>query len=755
MNKVIKTASVAFVVLFALSVLAPVTSAYYSYKTYTYDINGNMMESPDAFVPDEIITSDTMGISPALENPSDIFVDDKENVYIADSGNNRIVVLNKRYKLRYYIKEFINSQGITDTFNNPQGVFVTETNIYVCDTDNNRIVLFDRDANYVRTIEKPIADEFSVDDLYRPKAVAVDRSGRMYVVSSSTYQGIIAMDSDGTFQGFIGAQKSPLSAWQIFWRRFQTQEQIDQQQRTVSSEYENITIDDNGMIYVTNINLDEGAQQAATTGKSKSGEYAPVKKLNTQGDEILKRNGFFPPSGEVKINYSASSSTNIYGPSKIVDVALGPLGTWSIIDKTRSKIFTYDENGSLMFVFGDQGSQLGNMETVNGIVYKGNDLLVLDNTADNITVFKRTAYGNVLLSAIENQKNLNYEEAAEDWNKILMRNNNYDEAYVGIGKSFYRAGEYDKAMKQYKAAYETSNYSTAFKQRRKEVVAKIALLIPIVIIVVAVGLYFFFRFVSKRNKEVATRPGGRRSYGEEVIFAFHLMIHPFDGFWDLKHEKRGSVRGALTWLVIAIAAFTYNGIGTAYLFNPTGGYQSIPTQIISIVVPVGLWVISNWCLTTLFEGEGSLKDIFIATCYALVPIPLCIIPQTLLSHVLSLSEGKVLSLISGVMWVWVGMLVFFGSQVTHDYSFIKNILTSAGSIVGMMFIMFVVLLFTNLIQKVVGFFTSIYTELKYRGFPVKLMLIYLILAVVAVIILVIVINILKMNRKKFKGEETK
>lgn len=711
MKNIIKAAAVAFALLIAMT---PLASAYYSYQTYTYAINGDYMESPDAYVPDEIVTSDTMGITPALENPTDLFVDDALNVYIADAGNNRIVVLNKRYKLRYYIEKFVNSHGVQDTFNNPQGVFVTESNIYVCDTDNNRIVVFDRDAKFVRVVEKPIADEFSVDDLYRPKAVAVDKSGRMYVVSASTYQGIIAMDGDGVFQGFIGAQKSPLSAWQIFWRRFQTKEQLDQQRQNVASEYENITIDKNGMIYVTNINLDEGAQQAAISGKSKDGEYAPVKMLNTQGNEILKRNGFYPPSGEVKISNSATTNTNIYGPSKIVDVALGPQGTWSIIDKTRSKIFTYDENGSLLFIFGDQGSQLGNMETVNAVVYMGNDLLVLDNTADNITVFKRTEYGNILISALENQKNLNYDEAADNWRGILMRNNNFDEAYVGIGKAYYREGDYTSAMEMYEAAYETDNYSTAFKQYRKNWVAKYALIVPLVIIVIVVALYFFFRFVGKRNKEVATRPGGRRSYGEEVIFAFHLMMHPFDGFWDLKHEKRGSVRGAFTWLAIAIAAFTYNGIGTAYLFNPSRGYQSVFGQIISIVVPVGLWVVANWCLTTLFEGEGSLKDIFIATCYSLVPIPLCIIPATLLSHVLSLSEGKVLGLITGVMWVWVGMLVFFGSQVTHDYSFMKNIFTTLGTVIGMAFIMFVALLFTNLIQKIVGFVANIVTEISYR-----------------------------------------
>ncbi len=702
-------------VIFALSfIFASAAGAYYSYKTYTYDIDGFYMESPDAYVPSEIATSNSMGITPALEDPAELFVDDEYNVYIADSGNNRIVVLNKRLKLRYYIANFTNTQGVEDSFNNPQGVFVTENDIYVCDTDNNRIVVFDRDGKYKRIIEKPIADEIAADDLYRPKSVAVDKSGRLYVVSMSTYQGVIAMDGDGTFQGFIGAQKTTLSAWEIFWRKFQTQEQQDQQIQHVAVEYENITIDDYGMIYVTTVNIEDSSVIAAIQGKSKTGEYAPVKKLNTQGDEILKRNGFYPPSGEVRVQYSASSQSNIYGPSKLVDVALGPQGTWSIIDKTRSKIYTYDSDGVLLFIFGDQGTQLGNMETVKSIAYMGDDILVLDNTADNITVFKRTEYGKILMSAITNQLNMKYDEAADDWRKVLMRNNNFDEAYVGIGKSYYREGDYVSAMEMYKSAYETDNYSTAFKQYRKNWVADHALVVPLVVIAIVVAVYFFFRYVGKRNKEVATRPGGKRTYWEEVIYGFHLIFHPFDGFWDLKHEKRGSIRGALTWLAIAILSFTYNGIGTAYLFNPYGGYINVFGQAISIIVPLGLWVISNWCLTTLFEGEGSLKDIFIATCYSLVPIFLCVIPATLLTSVLSKSEAKVYSVIIAIMWVWVGMLVFFGSQVTHDYSLMKNFITSLASIVGMAFIMFIALLFTSLVQKIVGFVASVVTEISYR-----------------------------------------
>lgn len=713
MKKITKIICVAFALMLCLSQFA---GAYYSYKTYTYDIDGNYMQSPDAYVPSEVVDSASIGLKTDLNNPADIDVDSKNNLYIADTGNNRIVVLNNRFKLRFVIESFTNDQGVKDTFSAPEGVFVNDDYIYVCDTTNSRIVLFDKEGNFKKIISAPESSEIQADDLYQPKAVAVDASGRMYIVSKTTPQGIIAMDADGKFQGFIGAQKTTISAWAVFWRKFQTDEQRAGSETYVATEYENITIDWQGCVYVTTTSIEDSSVLSAINGKSKTGEYAPVKKLNTQGDEILARNGFWPPSGEVKVRTSTSSTNSISGPSKLVDVALGPENTWSIIDSKRSKIYTYDSDGRLLFIFGDTGGQLGNMDQVKAIAYMGNEILVLDNSSDNdsITVFKRTEYGNILISAIANQTALNYEQAASDWEEILMRNNNFDEAYVGIGKTYYREGNYEGAMDMYESAYDTTNYSNAFKQARKGWVAKYAIWIPVIVVVVVLALYFFFKYVGKRNKEVAVRLNGKRTYWEEVIYGFHVIMHPFDGYWDLKHERRGSVRGALTWLVIAIATFSYNAIGTAYLFNPYGGYLNIFGQIISLIVPLLLWVISNWCLTTLFEGEGSFKDIFIASCYALVPIPLVMIPSTLLTNVFSLSEAQIVTMLAAIMWVWVGILIFFGSQVTHDYSLGKNMLTSVGSIGGMAFIMFIVLLFSSLVQKIVGFISSIVVEISYR-----------------------------------------
>jgi hypothetical protein len=135
---------------------------------------------------------------------------------------------------------------------------------------------------------------------------------------------------------------------------------------------------------------------------------------------------------------------------------------------------------------------------------------------------------------------------------------------------------------------------------------------------------------------------------------------------------------------------------------------------ISILSPVILWVVANWCITTLFEGEGSFKDVFIATCYSLVPLPMLIIPGVMLTNVMTASEMAIYDLMLGFAFLWLGLLVFFGMMVTHDYTLGKNFITAIVSIVGVAFIIFIVGLFSTLVAKVFTFFYNIYVELSYR-----------------------------------------
>ena len=699
--------------------------AYESYETYTYSIDGLPLLSPMAYSADDSFNYSDLGLSTKLSEASDLSADDDGNLYITDTKNNRIVVINKYYEATDIIDSYIDEYGNKQTFDAPKAVFVSardltcdiaedpdqESRVYVCDTNNERIVVFTRSFEYERTIEQP-STPLIKDGEFRPISVAVDKYGRVFVISEKIYQGVVVLSSEGDFTGFIGAQKVSYSILDQIWRNFQTEEQRAASVKNVSVSYNNIAVDSNGFIYVTNSKIDPVQQYNAL--RSKASTYSPVKKLNSTGVEIMKRNGFFDPAGEVV------DSFNQMRVSKITDITLGPEGSWTILDSSRSRLFTYDEEGNLLFAFGDTGTQLGNAEAIVAAIYQVVDgvyrLCVLDNNKMDgykITVYTPTDYCDTIIAALRNQNEHNYDASIDYWRDLLTKNNNFDLAYIGIGKALYSQGEYAEAYNMLQKAYDTTYASDAFSEMRKEVVENWILLIVVALIVVLVLFFKFLGYAKKKNK-ITTLKVGQKTYWEELVYACHLVFHPFDGFWDLKHEKRGSVRAATTFLALTVIAFFYNSVGQGYLFNTRGSYANIFMTIISVVVPVMLWVIGNWCLTTLFDGEGSLKDIYIATCYSLAPLPLFIFVSTLLSNIMTTSEGTMVTLITTIGLVWVGILLFFGTLVTHDYSLGKNFVTILGTIVAMVIIMFIAILFSSLVVKMVQFVVSIFAEIGNR-----------------------------------------
>lgn len=703
MKKFTKILLLALVLVLAL---APVASAVEPYTTYTYGKDGWPRTSPTVYTPVMNVNSDYIGLDIAIDDPRDLFVGPDGCVYIVDAANNRIVVTDANYKLKFTIDAFINDQGVPDKFTNPSGVFANTKEIFVCDTDANRLVVFDIDGNFEKILAKPSSALFGENSIYKPVAVAVDQYDRIYVISSTTYQGVIVLTSDGEFTGFIGAQNVVYSAWDIIWRNFQTAEQRKATASYIPTEYNNITVDKEGFIYVT-ATANSTARQAQQYAqlKNKSSKYSPVRKLNAAGKEVMNRLGYFAPSGEVNVTRSTVS--------RLIDVAVGPENTWSVIDERRQKVYTYDQNGHLLFAFGDSGGQLGNLSSIEAVAYQGDKMLLLDKSDNFFTVYKRTEYGDILLAAIRNENERKFDQAITYWQEILKRNSNFDLAYIGIGRALSSSGEYKEAMEYFEAAYDTTNYSAAFQEVRKQWIEKYFIVLPIAVIAFVLLWGRFSKYYKKKNREAALRVG-KKTYWEELLYAFHVIYHPFDGFWDLKHEKRGSVRGAITILGLVILSFYYNSIGRGYLLNPTGSYSTIFEQAGSVILPLALWVVSNWCLTTLFEGEGTFKDVFVATCYSLFPLVLTLIPATLLSNVVTSAETGIISLLVGLGYVWTGLLIFFGAQTTHDYTLGKNIAMTLATILGMAIVMFIGILFTSLVSNMVSFVTNIIVELQYR-----------------------------------------
>ena len=682
-----------------LAILMLVTSvlpvfAASSYQTYTYTTFGISAPSPDAYTPYKTYHAKDIGLAGAnLDNLTDIEVDDKNNVYLADPGNNRILILDPYLQYKSAIQTFVNEEGIRDKLAEPNGVFVTAEKIFVADTNNSRIVVFDRNGSFLYQLREPQSTVFPTGSIYKPIAIAVDNAERIYVVSSTTYMGVIVLDSQGEFQNFIGSQTVSVSALELMWRSFMSAKQRALTKKNVSTEYNNITIDEDGFVYVTTSSIKEESQYTSIKGDT---TYAPVKKLNASGTDVMTHNGFFGPTKAI------GRSTNETGVSRVVDAAVGPEGTWSLIDDKRSRVYTYDDSGNLLFAFGAKGQMLGNLSTVSGITYQDSKILLLDKSDASITVFNRTEYGDVLISALQHNNDRQYDLAVSDWETILQYNNNFDTAYIGIGQSYFRSGNWSKAMEYFSFAADTDNYNNAFKMWRQEWISKYALVIPVVIIVFFVLLAKYFKWAGKVNK-AATLKRGRRTYKEELLYSAHLIFHPFDGFWDLKHENRGSVRGALTFIGLTIVSFCFKYAGINVFF-----------EIIGVMLPIMLFVTANWCLTTLFEGEGSFKDIFVATGYAVAPLPFMTILSTALANVLTAEESGILTMINNIAYVWVGILLFFGVMITHDYQLGKNILTIIGTIVGMIVIVFLVALFATLIGKIISFISNIITELSFR-----------------------------------------
>ncbi|MCL2175220.1 MAG: YIP1 family protein, partial [Treponema sp.] len=133
-----------------------------------------------------------------------------------------------------------------------------------------------------------------------------------------------------------------------------------------------------------------------------------------------------------------------------------------------------------------------------------------------------------------------------------------------------------------------------------------------------------------------------------------------------------------------------------------------------ILLPVGLWTLANWSLTTLMDGKGRMSEIYMAICYALAPSVIINIILIILSQFITFDEGAVYWVLAGFAALWTGILIFTAMMMIHDYSPVKTILSSLLTIVGMGVIVFIFVIFFSLISDAISYFMSLYKEIIFR-----------------------------------------
>ena len=413
--------------------LLPVTasaSAEVPYQTYTFDKWGNTTPSPNGYLPTRSIGGAQLGCGNFSDAMDMFYSEELQELYVVDSGNARIIVLSKDLELK---KELY---GFGDTaFQNPQGIFVQpDGTMYVADMAAKQVVVGDRNGSLLKILPTPESNLLPDNFNYLPTKVVVDTHGRVYILSQGIYQGLIYLDTDGSFIKFFGPNEVEMTFRRQtlkVWKAILPDKAAATMQSFNPIEYGNIFMGQDEYIYATAAGSENGSKL--------------ITKLNPLGIDCLP--------------FKMNGSDVLYS-----DVTVDSTGVMTVLNTAGGTIRQMNESGSLMFAFGGIGDQVGLFQRAVSIVQVGDDLYVLDADKDTITEFRLTDFGTLVRDAIALYDAGLYQESIEPWLEVIRHNSNYLLAYTGLGKAYYQLKDYDTAMYYFRLANDRSNYSLAFRE---------------------------------------------------------------------------------------------------------------------------------------------------------------------------------------------------------------------------------------------------------------------------------------------------
>ncbi|GAA3399924.1 hypothetical protein ACFFNY_17615 [Paenibacillus hodogayensis] len=433
------------VVLATLPAGAPSALAGTPYSGYAYNHKFEAVSSLNGYAyADSIDGFDNAG--GPLNKPQDMFVAGDDTLYIADTGNNRIVRLDADKRL---LGTYGAAEG-SGKLNGPKGVFAdADGTVYVADTKNSRIAVFEKDGTYRKEFRNPESPLLGKDFLYLPSKVIVDKRGYLFIVCDGLYQGLLQLDPDGQFAGFFGANHVPFSVTRILTNLIATKEQKAQIAGQKPPEFSNLFQDQEGFIYTTTLGI----------------ESLQIKRLSAVGVDTL--NGQQSALGRYG-DYRMRVVNEKRKVNSFVDVSVSGQGFITALDLISGRAFQYDSLGNLLFQFGGIGVQNGLFITPSSIAQTSDGTIyIADESRNRIDRFKITAFGELVHKASVLYSDGRYEEAQQPWAEVAKLNSNYNLAYVAIGKALYKQEKYKEALVYFKQARAYTEYSNAFLEQRK------------------------------------------------------------------------------------------------------------------------------------------------------------------------------------------------------------------------------------------------------------------------------------------------
>ncbi len=405
-----------------------------------------------------------------LNDPQDLYYDANGFYYVADTGNNRILKLDKNFNALAEIKE---ADG--KSFSSPTGVSAdAQGDVYIADSGNGRIVHLDKNFQYIESFVKPDSDLLFDVEYFSPSKVAFDPvSNFIYVIQGKQFMRIDALND---FKGYVGDNKVGFDLWDYIYRKFATEKQKMQMVKREPDSYSNFCLTDEGKLYAIGL-----------------AEKQRISIINTVGSNTYPTGDY----GETVYDTNGVATKPI-----LTDIAVNSYDIIFVSEQNTGCIYQYDSEGNLLGAFGGKGTGKSVFNIISSIVIGEDDCLVtLDSALGRIQVFKPTDFTETIHKAISLFEDGKYDEAYELWVNVRKKNSNYTLARQMIGKIEYKNGEYESAKEEFYQGEDQENYGKTFEKLRYDlfqkhfglVVTVVAVIFAVVIVLIKLSRNFIKR----------------------------------------------------------------------------------------------------------------------------------------------------------------------------------------------------------------------------------------------------------------------
>lgn len=468
--------------------------------TYTFNSYGQAVPVPDLFQPVCFVGGEDLGTYTdssgekvevgSFSKPGDMYIAPNGDLYVCDTNNNRIVVLDKELKLVRVMADFYDpALDESSTLFEPAGVFVdADGAIYISDTGNNRIIRCNEKGEINRTYTTPDINQFNDTIFFEPTRVLVDPQGNLYALCRGIYHGMVLFNSEGEYVTFYGAESVYASAevrLAQMWKNIMSDEAEEGTAQYVPTEMKCIDIDEDGYIYTI-------AQSHSTLGTKN--EMDSIRKLNAKGADIL-------------INKMPTLSLSAFKVAAVrlnmTDITVDGDGYMTIVETTTGKILHFDKEMNLLGMSGCIGYDLGQFQVPSAIEQYGNRIFVLDQSTNLITVMELSEFGQAVHGAVSAYHEGYYDQTVEPWTEVINLSANYEFAYTCLGNAYLnRATEegYQEALKCFELGRDSIGYNEAYKQLRQIAIREVLIYAVAGVAALAVVLLIVSKVVAFTKK---------------------------------------------------------------------------------------------------------------------------------------------------------------------------------------------------------------------------------------------------------------